>query len=142
MGARLSDLTGQKFGEWTVLRRGEPDANGNTRWWCRCSCGAEKLVYQMALRNGKSKRCLSCGSRGLHTRRIDLVGRRFGRWLVLEESHVQEQNGRKYLWWWCRCDCGTQQAVRASALLARDRGSKGCSWCRGGRHPAEENGES
>lgn len=35
------DVSGQKFGRLTVLRRAENDAYGHARWVCQCSCGKE-----------------------------------------------------------------------------------------------------
>jgi hypothetical protein len=57
MGAWI-DLTGQKFGGWTVLRdSGERDASGSTRWHCRCDCGVERVVSSQYLKIGRSKSC-------------------------------------------------------------------------------------
>ncbi len=33
------DLTGRKFNRLTVVKRGENDKKGGTRWWCKCDCG-------------------------------------------------------------------------------------------------------
>ena len=56
---RSLDLIGQKFGRLTVIRRGEKDKTGHSRWWCQCDCGSEeKLIYQDALIGGKT---VSCG---------------------------------------------------------------------------------
>lgn len=56
------------------------------------------------------------------SKRLDLTGQRFGRWLVLSYA-----GGSK---WACRCDCGTEKAVHGSSLR---RGiSNGCIKC----HPA------
>lgn len=59
---RLQDLTGQQFGEWTVLERGEDyvcPSNGAhcIRWKCRCSCGTERLVFATVLKSGSSQSC-------------------------------------------------------------------------------------
>lgn len=58
----LIDLTGLKFGRWTVLnyegRRKEPRGRFTTLWHCRCDCGNEKIITGSSLRNGLS---LSCG---------------------------------------------------------------------------------
>jgi hypothetical protein len=54
---RLIDLTGQKFGLLTVLKRG-PNATGHhTRWWCRCECGSKSLIQAVSLRSGDSTAC-------------------------------------------------------------------------------------
>lgn len=53
------DLTGQRFGKWTVLYRTEKRNSGGIIYWhCRCDCGREKDVLGTSLRQ---KRSLSCG---------------------------------------------------------------------------------
>lgn len=51
------NLTGQKFGSLTVLRRGEKDNTGKTRWYCKCDCGKTVLVRTNGLRTGNSTSC-------------------------------------------------------------------------------------
>ena len=53
------DLTGQRFGELTVLRPAE-NIGGKTAWVCRCDCGRETVVKTYHLRCGHTK---SCGKR-------------------------------------------------------------------------------
>lgn len=52
---KLIDLTGQRFGRWTVMRRGANSGRGVTRWECVCGCGEVGTVYpifcSMAIRN-------------------------------------------------------------------------------------------
>lgn len=56
------DLTGQVFGELTVIKRA-PDLISQTSgrritaWLCKCSCGDETIVPQDNLRNGCTKHC-------------------------------------------------------------------------------------
>lgn len=47
------NLTGQKFGEWTVLRK----ARRSGFWLCQCTCGQVRRVQSANLRNGQSKSC-------------------------------------------------------------------------------------
>lgn len=55
------DLTGQTFGRWTVVRRGEDKVSAtgrrNVRWVCRCTCGNEMQVQGSNLKSGCSKSC-------------------------------------------------------------------------------------
>jgi hypothetical protein len=53
------DLTGQRFGRLTVIRRG-PNKGVKLAWECRCDCGNTKNVDSFHLRAGKvlSCRCL------------------------------------------------------------------------------------
>lgn len=50
MANKLYDLTGQKFGRWTVLGRAGNDENRAATWLCHCECGAERVVRGYALR--------------------------------------------------------------------------------------------
>lgn len=56
----LKDLTGQRFGRWTVLNRAGSARSGfhvATLWACRCDCGKVKIVRGNNLRAGKSRSC-------------------------------------------------------------------------------------
>ena len=67
-GKPAIDLTGQRFGRWTVLKRGEnyvtlDESGKHAQWWCRCDCGTVRLVASASLRRGRST---SCGCRRGH----------------------------------------------------------------------------
>lgn len=55
---RLIDLTGQKFGHLTVIRRVDNDGD-DVQWLCRCDCEErnEVIVKSKYLRNGDTKSC-------------------------------------------------------------------------------------
>jgi hypothetical protein len=62
-GRKLVDLTGMKFGRWTVLalhpkrmRYGKRRA-ARVVWHCRCDCGTERLVNGDSLRRTVSSSC-------------------------------------------------------------------------------------
>lgn len=61
------DITGQKFGLWTVVARAPKRKQGNAIWWCRCECGAENAVSGGELKAGLSK---SCGCRRAECNRL------------------------------------------------------------------------
>lgn len=58
----FKDLTGKRFGRWTVIslagKRIFPNSYGKHLWNCRCDCGTEKIVQGGNIANGWS---LSCG---------------------------------------------------------------------------------
>lgn len=96
---RRDDLTGQVFGEWTVLK-----FVGNRKYLCRCSCGTEREVYAQGLKRGTSK---SCGDRNFHPKaRIttgpkafnDLTGKQFGALTV--KRYLGDRK------WECICEKG------------------------------------
>lgn len=56
---KFIDLTGQKFGRLTVVKRVEDVRLGRPRWLCKCDCGNECIVTSHNLKNGtKSCGCL------------------------------------------------------------------------------------
>jgi hypothetical protein len=56
MNARRVDLTGQRFGRWTVISFYDIRPGG-TRWLCRCQCGKERPVANGNLKRGTTKSC-------------------------------------------------------------------------------------
>ena len=69
--SRDGDLTGQRFGDLTVLCRAEdyvsPSGYRQSRYICRCECGKEKTTYSAALKQGRS---ISCGCKHKRSYRI------------------------------------------------------------------------
>ena len=57
----LIDLTGQTFGDLTVLERADdyipPNGKHESQWKCECSCGNICIKKSKLLRNGKAKNC-------------------------------------------------------------------------------------
>ena len=115
-----TDLTGKVFGRWTVLGYSH-FTRGMTYWSCRCECGTEKKVYGKSLLSGRST---SCGC----LRKPNLLGKRFGRWLVLKDAGFKPSACGKYNhhYWLCRCDCGTEKEANQGGLLHGHSNSCGC----------------
>ena len=56
--ARYNDLTGQRFGRWTVMNITDKRTKNRTIiWHCKCDCGNEKDVDGYTLKSGQSKSC-------------------------------------------------------------------------------------
>lgn len=112
------DLTGQRFGHWTVLSRAENDRRGNTRWLCQCDCGRQGVVSSPNLKTGASR---SCGCRDGIFVDFDLTGKRFGRLLVIKKIDDKEGD-----YWHCRCDCGVEKDIIGRSLRKGVTQSCGC----------------
>ena len=58
---------------------------------------------------------------------VDLTGRRFGRWFVLnkEDAYIAS-SGNRYTRYLCRCDCGAERAVLSASLRNGRSTSCGC----------------
>lgn len=58
------DITGQRFGRWTVLKFvGTNNSSEAARFLCRCDCGREKERFGFTLRRGESTSCGASGCR-------------------------------------------------------------------------------
>lgn len=55
---KFIDLTGQRFGRLTVIRKTDKDKQGAYRWLCLCDCGQKAIVVVSSL---QAKRTRSCG---------------------------------------------------------------------------------
>ena len=124
----FDDLTGQVFGELTVLEQSGKDKNGAILWKCKCSCGKEIVVLAGSLR---SKNTTSCGHKvsetahKIHTKNI--AGQTFGKLYVLEDYRdTSKPKGKQH---YCKCLClGCNSVVdlpRAS-LVSDNTKSCGC----------------
>jgi len=64
--------------------------------------------------------------------KLDLVGNRYGRWIVLKKADVRRKNNGEIVGYWvCRCDCGAVKEVNTHHLLSGNSKSCGCSWREG-----------
>ena len=106
--ARIVDLTGQRFGSWTVIAQGPAYS-----WLCQCDCGTQRNVQSKNLKNGKSTSC------GCSYKRKP--GDVFGRLTLVR----QVGNKGKTAIWLCACQCGNTQLVN-SVNLGQDTQSCGC----------------
>lgn len=77
--SRIIDISGSRFGLWTVLKFSGQTANKAGLFLCRCDCGVERVVASGRLRNGSSTNCgcharQSLGDRvrthGMHQHRL------------------------------------------------------------------------
>lgn len=58
MGRKVVELTGQRFGRLTVIRKyGIDKHNGNVTWLCKCDCGKTTVVSSAKLRRGNTQSC-------------------------------------------------------------------------------------
>lgn len=109
------DLTDQQFGMLRVISEVEAvktdSGNRLRRWLCQCECGNELVVRQKDLLSGHTTSC-GCKKGRPNSQPLDLVGKKFGRLTVLEESNeIKYKNGKVRRAYVCRCDCGNTKVV-------------------------------
>lgn len=51
------DLSGQRFGRLTVVKRAANTSRGGARWECRCDCGTDRVVASNNILSGISRSC-------------------------------------------------------------------------------------
>lgn len=42
--SRAKDISGERFGKWTVLSRAGSNKDGRAVWLCECDCGTVRTV--------------------------------------------------------------------------------------------------
>ena len=122
-GECYKDLTGQKFGRLTALKKGKKDKAGHQYWICKCDCGNITEVNSDNLRRGLTQSCGCLHSEITHkTVFKDLTGQKFGKLTALE--HFIDETGKTF--WRCRCDCGNITTVQRNNLINGHTQSCGC----------------
>lgn len=124
----LIDITGQRFGKLTVIRRSDaPVMHGqNAKWLCVCDCGNEIEVSSPSLRKGKRTSC-GCVGRAQAKNSAQLDGERFGSLTVLKRLGSKRlNNGEKTSLWLCLCDCGKRVEYTQVDLKVNKKRDCGC----------------
>lgn len=122
---RLIDETGNKYGKLTVLHSIK-DENNRTKWLCKCDCGNEIAVKGTLLRNGNTKSCGCYQKERAAQSLIDLVGKKFGKLLVLERDNSKPKGHQQKVYWICECECGNIISVDGTHLKSGHTKSCGC----------------
>lgn len=129
MATNGKDMTGQRFGKLTVLRRDEskPKGHGHKIYWiCQCDCGNITSVIGTNLRKGLTK---SCGCLQKQTmsnmRKLDITGKQYGFLVALYPNGEKDKNG-SYIWH-CKClNCGNFKDISVALLQQGHTKSCGC----------------
>jgi hypothetical protein len=121
---RKWDLTNKRFGRSIVLKYIGNNKHGVCRWLCRCDCGKKFVTNTQSLVRGNTKSC-GCYQREVVSKRakLDLIGQRFGRLLVIKEFGKAKNRSIE---WLCKCDCGNETIVPSQRLRNGDTKSCGC----------------
>lgn len=124
-----SDYIGTRFERLTVTGVAPSDGKGQgARVSCQCDCGKTTVVRLKDLNSGNT---VSCGcyrkerlAYGLTRDRGNLIGRRFGRLVVVAEA--DQRAGVRH--WLCQCDCGNRKVIRGENMRKGYTKSCGCIW--------------
>lgn len=120
---QIKDLTDQRFGRLTALRRLDKKTGSNYVWLCRCDCGNMAEVSTNALLKGGTRSC-GCGKiEALKKLANNIAGQRFGRLVALEPT--DQRTGGSVIWR-CKCDCGKEAMISYNSLASGNTRSCGC----------------
>jgi hypothetical protein len=120
--SRMKDLTGQRFGNVTVVGLTGRKTGHNLVWECLCDCGNKCEIASSNLRRYEH---VSCGCYSTIQRKmpkVDLTGQRFGHLTVVSRAYCKGHNQ----FWNCRCDCGKDCIIRGDHLKSGASKSCGC----------------
>lgn len=125
--SKIKDIPiGSKWGRLTVIRRIDLTAT----WECLCDCGNTCIVKGKDLRREHTR---SCGCLAQETSakngsslKINMIGQRFGRLVVLEEIPYEQRSEKDQPAWLCQCDCGNTYIASGYHLRRGDINSCGC----------------
>ncbi|MCQ2355112.1 MAG: hypothetical protein MJ102_08475 [Clostridia bacterium] len=121
---RIKDISGQKYGKLTAIRRLDEKSGTSFLWLCRCDCGNE---IKESVGNLTSGQVISCGCAKAEAgkRSIkDISGQRFGKLIVIEPTDKRADGGSVV--WKCHCDCGNDTEVSCNRLRKGKVRSCGC----------------
>jgi len=114
----FQDLTGQRFGNLTVIAEGPKTNSGRTTWVCRCDCGKEKIVRAHNLKRGTTISC-GCHKYALAKERLT--------------KHGDSQKRLYRIWWNMIHRCEYKKSNRY-----KNYGGRGISVCEEWRNSYEE----
>jgi len=122
--AASGDLTGQVFGDLTVLGKAENQNRSGGVWWqCRCSCGNLYEAPATLLRTGRRTRCSGSDHKKNYAS-ADITGQRFHMLTALYPTPERDPKGNVV--WHCRCDCGNEVDFSYNVLMYSRTKSCGC----------------
>jgi hypothetical protein len=120
---KAKSLTGQRFGKLVVIKdTGKRNNSKRIIYSCKCDCGNEFETTGFNLSRGDTKSCGCLKIEKSKQRYINLVGKKFGKYKVIAETH--KRNPTMFL---CECECGNKIEVRSASLI--NGTSKGCVKC-------------
>lgn len=117
MQSYRSDLTGMKFGKWTVLGPAENyTCKDGYKWTCQCECGTIRDVQRGNLMTGDQT---SCGCDSNKDQLVDLTGQKFKKLTVIQYDKQRKK-------WLCQCECGNTVYKRSWDLRNGKATTCGC----------------
>ena len=134
----IIDLTGQKFGRLTVLKRAtdhiQPNGKKVIQWECECECIDPNThthpIVTVRTCNLRSGHTQSCGclvkERAQQVNIKNEVGKKYGHLTVLEKAECPKTTNSRHIYWKCQCDCELQSIVIVDGTKLRNGHTQSC----------------
>lgn len=113
------EVVGKKFGKLYVLC--ESKKENKYFYSCKCECGNITTVEKYNLISGHTT---SCGCKIKNPQYEKIIGKKFGKLVVVKEINCFDKNGHKHFL--CKCECGNFCEVLGGNLLHNQTRSCGC----------------
>ena len=118
------NMNGKVFTRLTVIKRLDERGYKNQHLFlCQCSCKNTIKVIKSKLIHGYTKSC-GCLLKEIITKYKDLVGKRFGKLLVVKKAGKLTK--RRDIFWECKCDCGNIINITTGNLIHGHNIGCGC----------------
>ena len=105
-----NNYIGKKITRLTII---SDDPNKKGYYICDCDCGTKgKSISAYQVRKGIVKSCGCYNSEVGHNRAINLAGKKFGNFLVIERDNTKQNK----VYWKCKCLCGSIISVESYRL--------------------------
>lgn len=112
------DLTNQKFGKLTAIKRAPKRNDKYTRWQCQCECGNFTEVRTDYLRSGHTISC-GCEKDKNFSSSQNILNNKYGKLTPIKYDTIRSA----YL---CECECGNTTYVLGYNLTNGNTQSCGC----------------
>lgn len=122
--SKVIDITGERFGIITILRRVENTKDGKAQFEYLCDCGNIKIGRGKDIRNGKIVSCGCKKKQQASKNQIDIAGKTYNDLTAIEYDHTEE-SGRVI--WLFKCNnCGKKVLKGKSDVISGKTTNCGC----------------
>ena len=127
------DISGKTFGNLTALEYTRT-LEKRSYWKCKCNCGKVVEIRGKELKSGGVKSCGCLKSQYKIPLRNDIINKKYNFLLVV----CREKNGKKGVWYRCKCDCGNEAVIASDKIISGHTKSCGCLHIKTAREMAVE----
>ena len=92
---KFIDLTGEKYGLLTVIKRVDNDIKGNSQWLCSCDCGNQIVARGYNLKNRNTSSC-GCINK-ISMSKIGKANKQYNKYFITHTSPILVYNNYVFI---------------------------------------------